>query len=225
MNSRTEKLIGTNKLNKIKKSIVAVIGLGGVGGIATEALIRSGIENIILVDYDKIDNSNLNRQIISTKDNIGKSKIEEFEIKILKINPNCKITKLEIKLDKQNINKLFDLKFNYLIDCCDTIEVKEEIIKQCLNKKITFISSMGTGNKLDPTLLKIEDIKKTSYDPIAKKIRKYLKDNNIKGKVPVVYSKEQNNKFKGPIPSMIFVPATAGLLCSNYIIKEIIKDS
>lgn len=223
MFERVEKLIGIDNLNKIKSKIVAVIGLGGVGGYTIEALIRSGIQNIIIVDYDTIDITNLNRQIITDITNLDKLKTDEMEKHILNINPNCKVTKLNMKLTLDNIEKLFNLKFDYLIDCCDTIIIKEEIIKRCLNSKIKFISSMGTGNKLDPTLLEITDISKTTYDPIAKKIRKYLKDNNLKGKVPVVYSKEQNKKFTGSIPSMIFVPATSGLICANYIIKDIIK--
>ncbi len=223
MFERIEKLIGKENLNKIKKSKVAVIGLGGVGGYATEALIRSGIENIIIVDYDSIDITNLNRQLITTNNNIDKYKTDEMEKRILSINNNCKVTKINMKLDLTNIDKLFEYKFDYLIDCCDTVEVKQELIKRCLNNNISIISSMGTGNKLNPLDLEIIDIRKTSYDPIAKKIRKYLRDNHINKKVMVVSSKEKRDKFTGNIPSMIFVPATSGLLCANYIIKEIIK--
>lgn len=223
MFERIEKFIGSTNLAKIKNKTVAVVGLGGVGGYAVESLIRSGIENIIIVDYDTIDITNLNRQIITNQNNIGNLKVDEMESRIISINPNCKITKLNLKLDLNNINALFNQNFDYLIDCCDTIAVKQELIKNCLNKKIKFISSMATGNKINPSLLEITDISKTSYDPIAKKIRKYLKDNKIHGKVPVVYSKEQNKKFEGSIPSMIFVPATSGILCANYIIKDIIS--
>lgn len=223
MFERIEKFIGSANLAKIKNKTVTVVGLGGVGGYAVESLIRSGIENIIIVDYDTIDITNLNRQIITNQNNIGNLKVDEMEARIISINPNCKITKLNLKLDLNNISTLFNKKFDYLIDCCDTIVVKQELIKTCLNKKIKFISSMATGNKINPSLLEITDISKTSYDPIAKKIRKYLKDNKIYGKVPVVYSKEQNKKFEGSIPSMIFVPATSGILCANYIIKDIIS--
>ena len=114
-------------------------------------------------------------------------------------------------------------KFDYLIDCCDTIVVKQELIRRCLDKKIKFISSMGTGNKFNPSLLEVCDIRKTSYDPIAKKIRKYLRDNNINGRVMVVYSKEINSKFVGSVPSMMFVPASAGILAANYVIGDIIN--
>lgn len=224
MFERTIKLIGEDKFNKITTKTVAVIGIGGVGGYAVEGLIRSGISSIIIVDYDTIEITNLNRQIISDQKHLGYFKVDEMERRILSINPNCKITKLYDKLSLDNIDNLFKYSFNYLIDACDTIVVKEELIKRCLDNNIKIISCMGTGNKLNPSDLEITDISKTSYDPIAKKIRKYLRDNHIKGHVPVVYSKEQNDSFQGSIPSMIFVPATAGLLCANYVISDIIKE-
>ena len=224
MYDRVIKLIGNNNLEKIKNTTVAVIGLGGVGGYAVESLIRSGIENIIIADYDIIDITNLNRQIISDQKHIGYFKVDEMERRILNINPACKVTKIYEKLTLDNLDEIFNSSIDYLIDACDTIIVKQELIKICLNKNIKIISCMGTGNKLDSTKLEISDIRKTSYDPIAKKIRKYLKDNNINKKVPVVYSKEQNKKFEGTIPSMIFVPATAGILCANYVIKDIINE-
>lgn len=223
MEDRIIKLIGKDNYQKIQNTTIAVIGLGGVGGYAVEALIRSGITNIIIVDYDNIDITNINRQLIATTSNINKPKTKEWIKRIQSINPNTNIIELNLKLDLSNINKLFTLKFEYLIDAIDDITIKQEIIRRCLLSNIPIISSMGTGNKLDPTKLEISDIKNTSYDPIARKIRKYLKDNNIKNKLPVVYSKEQNTKFEGSIPSMIFVPATAGILCANYIISSIIK--
>ena len=223
MFERIIKLIGEDNLNKIKNAKVCIVGLGGVGGYAVETLIRSGIENIVLVDYDKIDITHLNRQIITNINNLGELKTDASEKRIKSINPNCNITKLNIKLSPSNIEELFKYNFEYLIDACDTIVVKEELIKRCLDNNIKIISSMGTGNKLNPQELEVIDIRKTSYDPIAKKIRKYLKDNHINNKVMVVCSKEQREKFEGGIPSMVFVPATSGILCANYIIKEIIK--
>ena len=224
MFERVEKLIGRENLNKIKNKTVAVIGLGGVGGYAVESLIRSGIEKIILVDYDTIDITNLNRQIITNQTNVTKYKTEEMKKRIQSINPNCQVITITKKLELENIEELFQHQFDYLIDACDTLIIKQELIRRCLKEKIPFISSMGTGNKLEPSKLEITDIQKTSYDPIAKKIRKYLNTNHIKGKVPVVYSKEQRSKFQGSIPSMMFVPATSGLLCANFIIKDIISS-
>lgn len=225
MFDRIVKLIGKDKFHLIQSKTVAVVGLGGVGGYAVEGLIRSGIQNIIIVDYDKIDITNLNRQLITNTKNIGKYKTDIMEEHIKFINPNCTVTKLQLKLDLDNLNTLFDYKFDYLIDACDTVVIKEELIKRCLTNHIKIISSMGTGNKLNPSLLEIIDIRKTEYDPLAKKIRKYVKTNHIKGEIPVVCSKEQNPKFEGSIPSLIFVPATSGLLCSNYVIKDIIKET
>lgn len=223
MYNRIIKLIGENNLEKLKNSTIAVIGLGGVGGYSVEALARSGIGNIIIVDYDLIDETNLNRQIISTTNNIGKSKVEEYQKRIKEINPDINIIAINKKLDISNLDEIFKYKIDFLIDAIDDIPVKQELIKKCLTNNIGIISSMGTGNKIDPSKLEITDISKTSYDPLAKKIRKYLKTNNIKGKLPVVYSKEQNQKFEGSIPSMIFVPATAGLMSANYVIRKIIE--
>ena len=222
MFDRIEKFIGEDNLKKIQNTTVAVIGLGGVGGYAVESLIRSGIKKIIILDYDKIDISNLNRQIISNSTNINKYKTDEWSNRIKLINPQAEVISLNIKLELSNIDTLFSYQFDYLIDAIDDIYIKEEIIKKCLENNIGIISSMGTGNKINPSLLEITDIKNTSYDPIAKKIRKYMKENNIKGKLSVVYSKEQNQKFKGDIPSMIFTPAVSGILCANYIIRQII---
>lgn len=223
MFDRVIKFVGEENFKKIQSKTVAVVGLGGVGGYAVEALVRSGIKNLILVDYDTIDISNLNRQIITNQDNISCYKTDEAEKRCYNINKECYIIKLNKKLDTNNIEELFEYPFDYLIDACDTIYVKEELIKKCLEKQRKIISSMGTGNKLNLTELEITDIRKTSYDPIAKKVRKYLKDNQIKESIPVVCSKEQNKKITGSIPSMIFVPATSGLLCANYVIKDIIN--
>ena len=223
MFDRVIKLIGEDNLTKLKNTTVAVVGLGGVGGYAVEGLVRSGISNLIIVDYDTIDISNLNRQIITNQNNIGRLKVDVMEEHLLSINPECNIIKINKKLSLENVEKLFDYSFDYVIDNCYNILVKQELIKRCLEKKISIISSMGTGNKLNPSMLEVVDISKTSYDPIAKRIRKYMKDNHIYGKVPVVYSKEQNSKFNGSIPSMIFVPAVSGLLCANYVIKDIVK--
>lgn len=223
MFDRIIKFIGEDNFNKINNSSVLVIGLGGVGGTCVEALIRSGISNIIIVDYDKVDISNLNRQVITNLDNIGLYKTDVMEKYILSINKDCNVIKVNKRIDLNNIEDLFSYDFDYLIDCCDSINIKCELIRICLDKNITFISSMGTGNKIDPTMLKIMDIRDTSYDPVAKRIRKYVSDNKIRGNIPVVCSCEQNDRFDGSIPSMIFVPSYSGLLCANYIIRKIIE--
>lgn len=223
MFDRVIKLIGEDNFLKIQSTTVAIVGLGGVGGYAVESLVRSGVGKLILVDYDIIDVTNLNRQVVTNLDNLACYKTDEWERRIQMINPDCQVVVLNFKLSLDNMDVLFSHSFDYLIDACDTVVVKEELIRKCLEQKVKIISSMGTGNKLDPSLLEVADIRKTTYDPIAKKIRKYLVENHIRGKVPVVYSKEQNKKFEGSIPSMMFVPATSGLLCANYVIKDIIN--
>lgn len=222
---RLELLIG-DKINDIQKKKVLVIGLGGVGSYATEALIRSGICNITIVDNDRVTLSNLNRQLMTYHSNIGNFKTDEIEKRILSINPNCKVTKVTKFIDLNNINELFNSNYDYIVDACDTITVKLELIRISKRKNIKLISSMGTGNKMDPSKLKIMDIRKTNYDKIAKIIRKMVKDEKIKGKVMVVSSDEEGYvKVKDTIPSNSFVPATSGLLCASYIINDIVGDN
>lgn len=224
MLDRLELLIG-KKIGELKNKTILIIGLGGVGGYALECISRCGIGHIILVDNDIVDITNLNRQIISLHSNIGLPKVDAWEKRIKDINPCIKITKIKEFITKDNIDLLFCNKIDYLIDACDTVETKKEIIRNCLKKNIKFISSMGTGNKLDPTKFEITDIRKTSYDPIAKIIRKMVKDEKIKGKIPVVYSKETPIKTGSKtIGSVSFVPATSGLLCASFIINDIIGD-
>lgn len=223
--SRLEALVGINNLEKIKNLTVLIIGLGGVGGYALESIVRSGIKKIIIVDNDDIDITNLNRQIISLHSNINKSKVDEFEKRILDINTNIEIKKINKFINNENINILFEEKIDYLIDACDTIETKKAIIRECIKRKIKFISCMGTGKRLDPTKLEIIDIRKTNYDPIAKIIRKMVKEENIKEKIYTVCSSEQPIKTNSNvIASNSFVPGVAGLLCTSYIINDAIKE-
>lgn len=223
--TRTELLL-KNNFNRLTKTAVLIIGLGGVGGYTVESLVRSGIGHIILVDNDTIDITNINRQIISNLNNIGAYKTEEWKKRIKLINPECKVDIINDFITPSNISLLFDKKINYVVDACDTIETKKEIIRECLKRNIKFISSMGTGNKMNSSKLKIMDIRKTSYDPIAKKIRKMVKDERINKKIMVVCSEEvPYTKVDKIIPSNSFVPATAGLLCTDYIINDILKDS
>lgn len=219
------KLLVGNKIDDIHSKNVLIIGLGGVGSYATEALVRSGIENFTIVDSDTISISNLNRQLMTYKDNIGKYKTDEIEKRIISINPKCNVKKVSSFITLDNINNLFEDKYDYVVDACDTITVKLELIRICKNKNIKLISSMGTGNKMDPTRLKIIDIRKTNYDPIAKIIRKMVRNERIKGKIMVVCSDERPYvKVNKDIPSNSFVPATAGLLCASFIINDIVGD-
>ena len=213
------------KINEIYNKTVLIIGLGGVGSYTGESLVRSGISNLTIVDNDTISLTNLNRQLMAYHSNIGNFKTDEIEKRILSINPNANVTKITEFIDMNNINKLFETHIDYVVDACDTLMVKLELIRICKRKNIKLISSMGTGNKMDPSKLKIIDIRKTSYDPIAKKIRKMVKDEKINGKVMVVCSDEEGKvKIDKAIPSNSFVPATAGLLCASYVINDIVGD-
>ncbi len=222
MFERINTLIGEDNLNKIKNTKVLIIGIGGVGGYATESLVRSGIENIILLDHDTIDITNLNRQIISLNSNLGRDKVTIMQERIEDINPNCNVITHKIFLDGTNINLLDDYQIDYIIDACDSTNTKKLLIDYSIKKDIKLISCMGTANKLDPTKLTITDLRKTSYDPLAKILRKYIKDMKINKKIMVVSSTEEPIKTNN-LSSMIFVPATAGILCANYIINDIIN--
>lgn len=222
MFERTISLVGVDNFNQIKEKTILIVGLGGVGGYATEALVRSGIHNLILIDHDTIDITNINRQIISTNNNIGNVKVDEFKKRILEINPECNVIIHKMFLNRTNYNILDNYQIDYIIDCCDSVDTKKLLIDYSLNKNIKLISSMGTANKLDPTKLTITDIRKTSYDPLAKILRKYVNDLKTNKKIMVVSSIEQPLK-KEILSTLIFVPATAGLLCANYVIKDIIE--
>ena len=215
--------IKEKNLEKIKNTSVLVIGLGGVGSYAVESLARSGIKTLIIVDNDIVDITNLNRQMMALNSNIGQKKTDVWESRIKDINPNCKVIKIDKFITKDNIDILFKENIDYIVDACDTIETKKELIRQSIKRNIKIISSMGTGNKLDPTKLEIIDIRKTSYDPIAKILRKMIKDEKINKKIPVICSKEQSIKINcKTISSNSFVPATSGLLITSYIINDII---
>lgn len=223
MFERVISLVGEESFNKIKSKTVLVVGLGGVGGYAVESLVRSGIEKIILIDYDKIDISNINRQIIAKNSNVGNFKVDEFKKRILEINPECEVIIYKIFLNRDNYQFLNEYQIDYIIDCCDSVDTKKLLIDYSIERNIKLISSMGTANKLDPSKLAIMDIRKTSYDPLAKILRKYVNDLKIKNKIMVVSSTEQPQK-RTKLSTLVFVPATAGLLCSNYVIRDIIDS-
>lgn len=223
MTERLELLVG-DKIDRIKNLHVLILGLGGVGGYALESIVRCGIREVTIIDSDTIDVTNKNRQIIATDKTIGMYKADAFKERILDINPSIKINVIKEYITPDNIGTIFNGDIDYAIDCCDSIKTKEALISYCVNNNIKFISSMGTGNKLDPSRLKIMKLKNTSYDPIAKRLRKYVKDNHINKDIYVVCSDEvgvvENISI---IPSNSFVPATAGLLCTSYIINDVIK--
>lgn len=222
--SRLEKVIGKDNLDKLKGKSVLILGIGGVGGYVVEALARSGIGTLILVDFDKVDESNINRQIIALDSTIGKLKVDVLEKRIKDINEGCKVIKIDKFIEPDNIDELFNYEIDYLVDACDYIPTKKAIVKECLKRKIKFISSMGTGNKLDPSKLEITDLRKTVNDPLARIMRKFIKDEKITGKITVLSSTEVPVKTGESTPgSTAFVPSSAGLLIASYVVRSLIK--
>lgn len=222
--NRTENLIGKNNINTLANAHIAVFGCGGVGSYAIEAIARCGVGNITLIDKDIVDVTNINRQLIADTTTIGKPKVEVEKERILKINPNLNINTHQIFYDYTNSNKIFNTNYDYVIDAIDCVSSKINLIEQCYKKNIPIISSMGTGNKLDPTKFEITDINKTSVCPLAKIIRKELKKRNIKH-LKVVYSKEEPHHFdeanNKTLASISFVPSVAGLILASEVIKDL----
>lgn len=219
---RLQALVGEDKLKKITTAKVAVIGLGGVGGEACLALARSGVGTLIIQDFDIVVESNFNRQVVANTDTIGLTKVEVMANMITKINPNCQVIKLAEKFDQAS--NLFTYDFDYLIDAIDNVEQKLLLMQQCLHRSITFISSMGTAKKMDISKLIITEITKTTYDPLAKVIRKRLREEGITAKMDVLSSTEEPLTKGQQLASYMPVTATAGLMLADYILKKIIKD-
>jgi len=218
---RLELLLGEVALNKLKNSKVAVIGLGGVGGTCAISLARSGVGTLIIQDYDIVQESNINRQIIANYQTLGMNKVDVTEEEILKVNPNCNVIKLKERFDENS--SLLNNEIDYLIDAIDSVDDKILLIKKCLKNNISFISSMGAAKKLDLKKLEVIELSKTTYDPIAKIIRKKLRDQAIYDKVWVVSSTEEPQDITA-LGSYMPVTSTAGLLLADYVIKQIIKE-
>ena len=232
--SRTEMLIGNEGMEKLRNAKVAIFGLGGVGSFVCEGLARGGIGNFVLVDYDKVDETNINRQLIATVKTIGKYKVDLMKERILEINPdaNIEVYKEFYMADSQTDIIKEDL--SYVVDCVDTIMAKIAIVCNCDAIDVPVISSMGTGNKLDPTMFEVADIYETSVCPLARIMKKDFRKRNIE-KLKVVYSKElpintndcainqkkTKHKVKG---SISFVPSVAGLIISGEVIKDIVGN-
>lgn len=228
---REELLIGKENIEKLKNSKVIIFGLGGVGGSAIEAIVRAGINNIALVDCDKISETNINRQIFATTKTIGKLKVEAAKERLIEINPNLNIEVYNLFFNKENSNGFDFSKYDYIIDAIDTVSSKIELIMCAKNSNTKIISSMGTGNKLNPTDFLVADISKTSVCPLARVMRQELKKRGIKN-LKVVYSKETPKKPKQvlmneqnkQIPSSVsFVPPIAGLIMASEVIKDILE--
>lgn len=216
-------LIGEDNVNKLKKANVLIVGLGGVGGYALETLVRSGIYNLTIVDGDIVELSNLNRQIISKRDVIGRPKALVAQARTLEINPDVNLKVINEFISEDNFSLLNIDSFDYVIDACDDLNLKILLIKN--TDKYKLISSMGTANKMDMTRFKITTVDKTSYDPLAKIIRKKIKEEKIQTKFKVVSSDEKVIKNGTKLGTIAYMPAVSGLLCASYVINDIIDNN
>lgn len=219
--NRTEILIGKDSIEKLKNATVAVFGVGGVGGYVVEALARSGVGTIDLVDKDIVDETNINRQIIALHSTVGKPKVEVAKERCLDINPNIEINAYQVFYLPETKDQFDFSKYDYVVDAIDTVTGKLQLIEEAYKNDVPIISSMGAGNKLDPTCFEVADITKTSVCPLAKVMRKELKNRGIEH-LKVVYSKEQPISVESRSPgSVAYVPSTVGLIIASEVIKDI----
>lgn len=220
---RTEKLIGSDALETLKKSKVAVFGLGGVGSFTAEALVRAGVGSISIIDHDTVNITNINRQLIALNSTVGRQKTEVLAKRLKDINEDVEVDIFDFFFLPENSSKIEFRGFDYVCDCVDTVTAKLEIIRKAKEADVPVISCMGTGNKLNPSLFEITDIEKTSVCPLAKVMRKECKDRDYRN-VKVLYSKEQPVNVGDRTPASIsFVPSVAGLMIAGEVINDLIK--
>ena len=229
--SRTELIIKKEGLKKLQKSKVAIFGIGGVGSYVVEGLARAGVQNFVLIDNDTVSVSNINRQLIATTKTVGQDKVEVAKERILDINPKAKVKTYKEFFMPESKSNIITKDLDYVADCIDTVTGKLAIVTRCNELNVPVISSMGTGNKLDPSKFVITDINKTNVCPLAKVMRKELRNRGIK-KLKVIYSTEEpaevdtiiNPDNKKAVPGSIsFVPSVAGLMIAGEIIRDIIN--
>ena len=224
--SRTELLIGKDGIEKLQKAKVAVFGIGGVGSYTVEGLARAGIEHLIIVDYDKYDITNINRQLGALHSTIGKYKVDVMKQRILDINPNAIVEAYRPDEIEGGETSLINSEITYVVDAIDTMANKLDLIEKCNKENVKIITATGAGNKLDATKFEVTDIYKTSVCPVCKILRKELKNRNIK-KLKVLYSKEiplkPNTNGERTLGSVSFVPSVAGLIIAGEVVKDIIK--
>lgn len=226
---RTNLLIGNKGMEKLKNSHVLVIGVGGVGSFCVEALIRAGIGNITIVDYAKVEESDFNRQLPGLISNLNKDKVQVVKDRLLDVNKDLNIKAINCVFNEESSNKIFTQKYDYVVDAIDMVSSKLHLIQLCLNKNIPIISSMGMGNKLDPTKIEINDLSNTHTCPLAKVMRKKLRDRGIEH-LKVVFSTEQPIEVKEKISnghrilpgSMSFMSSCGGLIISSQVIKDLL---
>lgn len=224
-NERSALLLGNEALEILKNKTVLVVGIGGVGSFCVEALARTGIGHLILVDKDKVESSNINRQLLATTETIDQVKVIVMKKRIQNLNPECRVDMHDCFYDCSMDEKIFSQRIDFVIDCIDSIKSKQDLAMACIQRDIPFLSSMGTARRLDPSKLEIMELEKTSYDPIAKRMRNWKRKNKIRNKIWVVCSTEPPRPVEAgkPLPSMIFVPASAGLLLASECVKKLIN--
>ncbi len=220
MFERIINLIDNSNFQKIENSKILLVGIGGVGGFVLEGLVRSGFQKITIIDGDIIEKSNINRQLVANLTTLNQPKVTIAKKNMQLINKSCQINALNTFLDEYNINSL-ETDFDYIIDACDTLKTKLALIKFANEKNIKIISSMGVGNRLDASKITLTKLSQTKNDPLAKRLRKLLRDNDLKLSIPVVWSTELPIK-KEQVNSLITTPGIAGLLIVNYIINDLI---
>ena len=224
---RTRRLLGDTAMDKLKNARVAVFGVGGVGGYVVEALVRSGIGEIDMFDNDTVAESNINRQIIATTETIGRLKVDVAKERALLINPDIKVNSHNCFYMPDNADNYNLAEYSYIVDAIDTVTAKIELIKRAKALDVPIISSMGTGKKLDASMLEVTDIKKTEMCPLARTMRRELKNRGITS-LKVVYSKEKpivpDDGERTPA-SVAFVPAAAGLIIAGEVVKDLVKNS
>lgn len=217
---RTEKLFGRAAIERLSAVRVAIFGIGGVGGYATEVIARSGVGSIDLIDNDTVSPSNINRQIVALHSTVGMNKVDVARQRILDINPLCRVETFKMFYLPDNADEIDLTKYDYVVDCIDTIKAKINLVVRCHELHVPIISSMGAAKKIDATAWKVADISKTSIDPIAKIMRKQLRKMGI-DHLKVAFSEEQ------PIPnaalaSCPFIPAVAGIIIGGEVVKDLI---
>lgn len=228
--TRTGLIIGDEGIEKLRNSNVIIFGVGGVGSFAAEAIARAGVGNMTIVDFDNVDITNINRQLPALHSTVGKYKVEVMKERILDINPDINIKAIRDVYNKDTSDKILTESYDYVVDAIDMVTSKIHLIETCKSKGLEIISSMGMGNKLDPTKIVVTDIHKTSMCPLAKVMRKELKDRNIK-KLKVVYSTEQPQKLRKKIMngkkvtpgSTSFVPSVGGLMIASVVINDLLN--
>lgn len=221
---RTKILISDNGIEKLNSCHILLVGVGGVGGYVAEMLVRAGIGEITIIDCDKVDETNINRQLIATYSSIGKSKVETSKARLLDINPNLKISVINQKFCKTNADKILSCVYDFVIDAIDDVENKLLLIKMCHEKNLPIVSALGSGNRIEIPNFVVEDINKTENDGLAKKIRLGLRELGIK-KHTVVYSKQNRiNTNTKEIGSISYFPAMCGCVLSAYVINKLLEE-